>query len=110
MSKAKACEEMIQYERPVSTNNASQATLGMKRDSMSNIPGMPDDPKLPQPASLKECEAALVQYIKDTTLAEPKAGQQQDSILNSPKFNLQQEQETPASMSMKGKNEAEAQQ
>ena len=66
MGKARACEEMILYERPVSsTSKPTSASPGItgRNDEKD------EDLVKSQISSLKEFESALVQYINDTTLS-----------------------------------------
>ena len=66
MGKARACEEMILYERPVSsTSKPTSASPGITGRNNEQD----EDLVKSQISSLKEFESALVQYINDTTLS-----------------------------------------
>ena len=65
MSKAKACEEMILYERPLSSKGGQASPRNTNRKEAAS-PVKEAAP--PQMKALQEFEAALIAYIKDTTL------------------------------------------
>ena len=75
MNKAKACEEMIQYERPV--NSAQQPVASpintSRKDGGQLQPEMPSPPNV---QTLAEFENAVTAYIKDTTLIESQPASQ----------------------------------
>jgi len=75
MNKAKACEEMIQYERPV--NSAQQQVASpintSRKDGGQLQPEMPSPPNV---QTLVEFENAVTAYIKDTTLIESQPASQ----------------------------------
>ena len=75
MNKAKACEEMIQYERPV--NSAQQPVASPINTSRKD--GGQLQPEMPSPPNVKtlvEFENAVTAYIKDTTLIESQPASQ----------------------------------
>lgn len=75
MNKAKACEEMILYERPV--NSAQQPVASpintARKDGGQLQPEMPSPPNV---QTLLEFENAVTAYIKDTTLIESQPASQ----------------------------------
>ena len=79
MSKAKACEEMILYERPVSSNKRTQGSP-LNTGRKENPREQHGDYAPPQMKALQEFEAALIAYIKDTTLVENMQNHQETAV------------------------------
>lgn len=69
MRKAKACEEMILYER-AAVNNPSNATINVNQVHSPHSSNRQSGTTIPKETTLQEFENAVVSYIKDTTLPE----------------------------------------
>ena len=67
MSKAKACEEMILYERPISQGKNQASPVNASKKDLGQ-PAVKQRHPEPQFSALKEFETAVLAYIKDTTL------------------------------------------
>jgi len=71
MSKAKACEEMIFYERPFSPQTPQ--TTSPINSGRTKAASNPLEFPAPSEKVLAEFAGALTSYIRDTTLSEDRA-------------------------------------